>query len=89
MVFRSGLSPLCRVQTGSITPMFYLLLCALFCDKNGNCAHNQRFLLQMKHKTADKALEQHFLKEFKATCKNSSESELKQQNEIRHRLVMH
>ena len=27
----------------------------------------------------DKTWEQHFLKEFKATCKNSSESELKQQ----------
>ena len=55
--------------------------------------HNHRFLLQMKHKTVDKALEEHFLKEFKASCKNSSESELKQQNEMRHskeiRLVVH
>ena len=33
----------------------------------------------MKHKAADKTLEQRFLKKFKATCKNSSESELKQQ----------
>ena len=35
-----------------------------------------------KHKTVDTTLEQHFLKEFKATCKNSGESELKQQKEI-------
>ena len=49
-----------------------------FCEKNGNIG----FLLRMKHKAADKTLEQHFLKESKATCKNSSESE--QQKAIRH-----
>ena len=38
-----------------------------------------RFLLQLKHKAVDKTLEQCFLKEFKATCKTSGESELKQQ----------
>ena len=43
------------------------LLCALFCDKNGNLAHDHRFLLQTKCKAADKTLEQCFLKEFKAT----------------------
>ena len=34
-----------------------------------------------KRKAADKTLEQRFLKEFKAICKNSSESELKQQKD--------
>ena len=57
--------------------MFYPLLCASFCNKNGNLAHNHRILLQMKHKARDKTLEQCFLKEFKATCKNSGKSELK------------
>ena len=33
----------------------------------------------MKRKAVDKTLEQHFLKEMKATCQNSFESELKQQ----------
>ena len=35
-----------------------------------------------KHKAADETLEQHFLKEFKATWKNPGESELKQQKAI-------
>ena len=70
------------ISSGNIASMFYLLLCASFCDKNGNLAHNNRFLLHMKRKTADKTLEQHFLKKFKAACKNSSESELKEQNMI-------
>ena len=35
--------------------------------------------LQTKQKAMDKTLEQCILKEFKATCKNSCESELKQQ----------
>ena len=38
--------------------------------------------LQTKHKAADKILEQCFLKEIKATCKNSGESEQKQKNAI-------
>ena len=38
-----------------------------------------RFLLQMKCKVANKTLQQRFSKEFKATCKNSGKSELKQQ----------
>ena len=59
-----------------------LLLCASFCHKNGNLAHNHRSLLQMKCKREDITLEQSFLKEFKATCKNSSESELKQRKTI-------
>ena len=62
--------------------MFYPLLCASFCDKNGNLALNHRFLLQTKSKPADKTLEQRFLKEFKATCKNFGEVELKQQKAI-------
>ena len=58
------------------------MLCVSFCDKNVNFAHNHRFLFDVKHKTVDKALEQRFLKEFKATCKNSSESELRHQDVI-------
>ena len=39
--------------------------------------------LKMKHKDAGKTLEQHFLKEFKATYKSLiSDSELKQQNVV-------
>ena len=38
--------------------------------------------LQTKHKAADKTLEQCFLKEIKATCKNSGDSELKQQKAV-------
>ena len=52
------------------------------CDKVGNLPHNHRFLLQTKHKARDKTLKQRFLKEFKATCKNFGESELKQQKAI-------
>ena len=59
-----------------------VLLCALFCDKNGNLAPNHGFLLQTKRKAADKGLEKCFLKEFKATYKNSGESEQKQQETI-------
>ena len=62
--------------------MFYPLFCTSFCDKNGKLADNHRFLLQTKRKAADKALEQCFLKEFKAMCKNSDESELKQKKAI-------
>ena len=58
------------------------LLCALFCDKNRNLAHNHSCLLQTKLKAVDKTLEQHFLKDFKATCENYWESELKQQKAI-------
>ena len=43
---------------------------------------DHRFLLQTKRKAADKALEQCFLKEFKAMCKNSDESELNQKKAI-------
>ena len=59
----------------------YPLLCASFCDKNGNVAH--QLLLQTMRKAADKTFERHFQKEFKDTCKNSSESDLKQQRAIR------
>ena len=45
------------------------------------CDYGQDFCFyhKTKRKATDKTLEQHFLKEFKATCKNTSESELKQQ----------
>ena len=36
----------------------------------------------MKHKVVDKTLEKRFLKEFKTTCHNSSQSGLKQQKAI-------
>ena len=69
------------IPSENVAPKFYQLLCASFFDKNGNLAHNHRFLWQTKRKQADKTLEQRFLKEFKATCKNSVESELKQQQQ--------
>ena len=57
-----------------------LLQCFMHCfllrsvtDKTGNLAHNHRFLLQTMGKAADNTLEQRFLKEFKASGKNSSE----------------
>ena len=68
--------------------MFYPLRCASFCDKNRNLAHYHNFLLRMKRKAADKSMEQRYLKEFKATCKTSGESELKQQKEMVQRSVM-
>ena len=37
-----------------------------------------RFCRKTKRKAADETFEQRFVKEFKATCKKSSESELKQ-----------
>ena len=42
------------------------------------CDYEQdfHFYHKMKCKTADKTLEQHFLKEFKATCKNPGNPEL-------------
>ena len=64
---------------GNVPPVFYLLLCASFCDKNGNIPHNHMFLAQMKHKAMDKMLGQHFLKEAKARYQISGKSELKQQ----------
>ena len=62
-------------------PYLTLSYAPAFCDKNGNLAHNHKFLnMYKKCKTADKTLEQYFLHEFKATCKNASEAELKQQH---------
>ena len=40
------------------------------------------FLFFLKKRDVDKTLEQRFLKEFKATCKESGESDLKQQKVI-------
>ena len=59
-----------RIPSGSVAPMFYLQLFALFCDKN------HRFLLQ-NHEVVDETSEQYFAKQFKATHKISSESDLK------------
>ena len=59
------------IPSGNVSP---LLICASFCDKNGNLAHSHRFLLQRKRKEADKTLEQCLPEEFKATWKNSSKS---------------
>ena len=44
---------------------------------------------KMKCKVADKTLEQCFLMEFKATCKNSAEFELKQRKQNKKRCEMH
>ena len=46
---------------------------------NYNYGQDFRFNHETKPKAVDKTLQQRFLKEFKATCKNSGESELKQQ----------
>ena len=47
--------------------------------KKHDYGHDFRFYHKtFKRKVADKTLQQRFLKEFKATCKNSIESELKQ-----------
>ena len=70
------------IPSGDVAVMFYPLRCTSFCDKNGDLVHNHRFLLYTKHKAVDNILGQRFLKEFKATCKNSCESERKQQNAI-------
>ena len=63
--------------SGNVALMVYPLFCTLFCDTNRNLNH--------------KTLQQRFLKEFKATCKDASESEVKQQKqlEMRYGLVMH
>ena len=47
------------MNSGDVAPMFYPWLCTLFCDRNRNLANNHRFLLQTKHKAADKTLEEH------------------------------
>ena len=62
-----------------------MLFYASFCDKNGNLAHNHRFLLQMKCKAMDKTLGQCFVKELKAIDLpklSIGESDLKQQKGI-------
>ena len=65
----------------NVAPMFYPLFCALcFAIKMEILPIiDHRFLLQTKHKAADKTFEQCFLKEFKASCKSFSESEVKQE----------
>ena len=71
--------------------MFYPLPCASFAIKA--CDHRQdfHFYHKTKCKAADKTLEQYFLKEFKASCKNSGESEPnynKKQSEKSFRLIV-
>ena len=49
-----------QMETGEELLNFHFnfhLLCTSFCDKNVNLALNHRFLLQTKHKEADKTLE--------------------------------
>ena len=61
--------------------MFYPLFCALFAIKTYDYGKISVFIdHKTKRKAADKTLEQHFLKEFKATGKNYREFELKQQS---------
>ena len=61
----------------NIAPTFYPLLCALLAIKNLCLWAILRFYHKTKCKAANKALEQHYLKEFKAIFKNAGESELK------------
>ena len=63
--------------------MFYLLLCASFTIKSHDYGQDFHFYHKTKCNSVDKTLEQRFLKELKATCKNSVESELKQQKAIK------
>ena len=76
-----------------IAPMLYLLLCTSFCDQNGDLAHNLKFLLEMKYKTAGKISEQQFLMEFKGLPNAKIPVNLSQYNqklsEMHCRLVMH
>ena len=50
-----------------------------FVIKTYDYGQDFHFYHKTKRKATDKTLEQHFLKKFKATCKNS-ESQLKQKN---------
>ena len=59
--------------------MFYPLLCTLLAVKTYDCGQDVCFYHKMNCKAADKTLEQRFLKELKAACKNPGESELKEQ----------
>ena len=65
------------IPSGNVAPMSYPLLCASFVIKTNDYGQDFRLYLKTKRNAADKTLGQRFLKEFKATCKNSSESELK------------
>ena len=76
-VFACGL----KIPLQNVAPMFSC--CFALCDKIYDYEQDFSFSHKMKRKASDKTLEQHFLKEFKATCKNCSEPELKQQNAIR------
>ena len=52
-----------------------VLSTALLAIKNYIYGEDLRFYHKTNHKAVDKMLKQYFLKEFKATCKNASESE--------------
>ena len=75
-----------KIPTENIAEMFYPLPCALFCDKNGNLAHNRRLLLQTKCKTVlikDWSNISWSHRNLRSHAKTpTSESELKQQEEI-------
>ena len=58
------------------------LLCASFCDNNGNLARNHRFLLQTKRKATDKNIGTTFPEEIKGHMQTFGESEIKQRKAI-------
>ena len=67
------------IPSGNVAPMFYSLLYTSCAIKTCDYRQDFRFYHKTKCKETGKTLGQLFLKEFKATCKNSGESELKQQ----------
>ena len=93
VVFRSDSPEVLHVALNSSATLrhFYVRCLALYLQKkktktktktNYDYGQDVRFHHKTKCEAADKILEQRFLKEFKATCKNSGESELKQQKAI-------
>ena len=65
-----------------MAPLLYLLFSASFAIKTYDYGQHFYFYHKTKCREMDKTLEQGSLKEFKATCKTSGESELKQQQAI-------
>ena len=66
------------IPSGNVALRFYPLLYASFAIKR----QHFRFYHKTKRKAGDRILEKRFLKELKATCKNSGKAELKQQKAI-------
>ena len=54
-------------SSGNIPPMFYTLFCDSCAIKTYDYGQDFHFYRKTRRKAADKTLEQHFLKEFKAT----------------------